>query len=182
MFTSSSAQKTFNQIEQELGAGMVPRIFRLLENQPDLLASLWNQFRAIVLQGYLPRVLKEMVGIVVATATHCDYVRVIHLHSLTLQGMEQKTLEAVQRGDYEADEINTMTRNVLQFVALAAASRAAYGNCDLSIGQKLHQQSSHALSTIGIEEKEQIELVATIALFEQICTIANLLDLDPNQP
>ncbi len=34
------AQQTFEQIEQELGAGMVPRIFKLLESQPMLLAHL----------------------------------------------------------------------------------------------------------------------------------------------
>lgn len=181
--SASSAQQTFDQIEQELGAGMVPRIFKLLEPQPDLLASLWGQFRSVVLQGYLPRVLKEMVGLVVATATHCDYVRGVHLHSLSLQGVDQRALEAVNRGDFKADEINRMTRNVLQFAGLAAATRAAYGGeSDGSTWQELRQQTVHALETTGLEEEEKFELVATVALFEQICTVANLLNLDPSQP
>ncbi|MBV8883796.1 MAG: carboxymuconolactone decarboxylase family protein [Chroococcidiopsidaceae cyanobacterium CP_BM_RX_35] len=90
-------QQTFEQTERELGAGMVPRIFQLLETQPMMLVHLWGQFRATILHGHLPRVLKEMIGLVVATATHCDYVQ-------------------------------------------------------------------------------------RVALFEQICTVANLLALDPNQP
>lgn len=180
---ASSAQQTFDQIEQELGAGMVPRIFKLLEPQPDLLASLWGQFRSVVLQGYLPRVLKEMVGLVVATATHCGYVRSVHLHSLSLQGVDQKALDAVDRGNYQADEINSMTRNVLQFAVLTTATRAAYGgDLDSSIWQELRQRTAHALETTGLEEEEKFELVATVALFEQICTVANLLNLDPSQP
>lgn len=178
------AQQTFEQIEQELGAGIVPRIFKLLEPQPVLLAHLWGQFRAIVLQGYLPRVIKEMLGLVVATATHCEYVRVVHMHSLTLQGMDQKALEAVIRGEYGAKEISNVARAALQFAALATATRAAYDSSTEGQGtwQELRQQTAQALEDTGLEEEEKFELVATVALFEQICTVANLLDLDPSQP
>lgn len=176
-------QQTFEQIEQELGAGMVPRIFKLLESQPMLLTHLWGQFRAIVLQGHLPRVLKELLGLVVATATHCDYVRVVHLHSLTLQGVDKKALEAVNRGDYGAKEISTVARAALHFAALTTATRAAYASTeDQGTWQELRQQTAQALKAIDLEEEEKFELVATVALFEQICTVANLLALDPNQP
>ena len=121
MYTAESlpARQTFEQIEQELGAGMVPRIFKLLEPQPVLLAHLWGQFRAIVLQGDLPRILKELLGLVVARATECEYVQVVHLHSLTLQGMDREALAAVNRGDYEAAELSNLTKAALRFAALA---------------------------------------------------------------
>lgn len=181
---SLSAQQTFEQIEQELGAGMVPRIFKLLESQPTLLAHLWGQFRAIVLQGNLPRILKELLGLVVARATHCDYVRVVHLHSLTLQGVDQKALEAVSRGDYKAAEISKLTASALHFAALATTTRAAYASALESQGtwEELREQTTEALDATGLEEEEKFELVATVALFEQICAVANLLALDPNQP
>lgn len=179
---SMLSQQTFEQIEQELGAGMVPRIFKLLEPYPVLLTHFWGQFRDVVLQGNLPRVLKEMVGLVVATATQCDYVRLVHLHSLSLQGMESKALEAVERGDYGVQEIGTVARNTLRFAALATATRAAYTFPLEGQGtwRELRQQTSQALEDTGLEEEEKFELVATIALFEQICTMANLLALDPN--
>lgn len=177
------AQQTFKQIEQELGAGMVPRIFKLLEPYPVLLAHLWGQFRDVVLQGNLPRVLKEMVGLVVATASHCDYVRLVHLHSLSLQGMDKKALDALNRGDYGVQEIGTVARNTLRFAALATATRAAYTPLPegKSNWQELRQQTSQALENTGLEEEEKFELVATVALFEQICTMANLLVLDSSE-
>jgi AhpD family alkylhydroperoxidase len=121
-------QQTFEQIEQELGAGMVPRIFQLLEPQPMLLFHLWGQFRATILHGNLPRLLKEMIGLVVATATQCEYVQKVHLHSLSLQGMDENALEAVRRGDYGTEAIGTVARNALRFAALTTATRAAYGS------------------------------------------------------
>ena len=176
-------QQTLEQIEQDLGAGMVPRIFRLLEPQPMMLVHLWGQFRAIILHGYLPRVLKEMIGLVVATVTHCDYVQKVHLHSLSLQGMDQQALEAVRRGDYGAQEISTVARNALRFTALATTTRAAYATSGQSnvTWQELRQQTAQALEATGLEEEEKFEMVATVALFEQICTVANLLALDPSQ-
>lgn len=176
-------QQTLEQIEQELGAGMVPRIFQLLETQPMMLIHLWGQFRATILHGHLPRVLKEMIGLVVATATHCDYVQKVHLHSLSLQGMDQQALDAVRRGDYGAQEIGTAARNALRFTVLATATRAAYAG--LGEGnvtwQKLRQETTQALEDTGLEEEEKFEMVATVALFEQICSVANLLGLDPGK-
>lgn len=177
-------QQTLEQIEQELGAGMVPRIFLLLKSQPMMLVHLWGQFRATILQGYLPRVLKEMIGLAVAVATHCEYVKRVHLHSLSLQGTDREALDAVSRGDYSAEEIGTIARNALRFAALATASRAAYGSLKGSSvnWQDLRQQTEEALEATGLEPEEKFELVATVALFEQICTVANLLALDPSQP
>ena len=181
---SSSTQQTFEQIEQELGAGMVPRIFKLLEPHPTLLNHLWGQFRTIILQGHLPRVIKELVGLVVATATHCDYVKVVHLHSLTLQGMEQQALDAVRQGNYDVEYFSSTAKEALRFATLATATRTAYSSVEEAGNswQELRQQTAQALEYTGLEEEEKFELVATVALFEQICTVANLLNLDPSQP
>jgi AhpD family alkylhydroperoxidase len=181
---SSLVQQTFEQIEQELGAGMVPRIFQLLEPQPMILVHLWGQFRATILHGHLPRVLKEMIGLVVATATHCDYVQRVHLHSLSLQGMDEQALEAVKQCNYGAEAIGSVAQNALRFAALTTATRAAYASASDGNGnwQELRQQTAEALEASGFEDDEKFELVATVALFEQICTVANLLALDPSQP
>ncbi|MDX2272538.1 MAG: carboxymuconolactone decarboxylase family protein [Cyanobacteriota bacterium] len=180
MDSSLTVTQIFDQIEQELGAGMVPRIFRLLEPYPDLLTHIWGQFRTTVLQGSLPRILKEMMGLVVATATHCEYVRVVHLHSLMLQGVEDRVLEAVKQGHYQAEGLSRLTQQALQVAVLAVKTRAAY---DWEDGwQDWRSKVSESLTTIDLEAEEKLELVATIALFEQICTVANLLQLDPQYP
>lgn len=181
MSTSAVAQQTFDQIEQELGAGMVPRLFKLLEPQPLLLAHLWGQFRGVIIQGRLSRVLKEMIGLTIAKATHCDYVRLVHLHSLSLQGVEPNILEALSCGNYEAVEISTVAQNALKFAALATATRMAYGDGPDSTWKELRQQTAQTLDNMNLGEEEKIELVLTIALFEQLCTVANLFTLDPNQ-
>lgn len=174
------AGETFDQIERELGVGMVPRIFRLLEGQPVLLAHIWGQFRTIVIRGTLPRVLKEMVGIVVATATHCEYVRVVHLHSLTVQGADKMALDTLSRGEYESLSLSAAVRKVIRFAVLAARTHASYAAPDTD-WDMLRAETMTALAETGLDDAEKAELVLTVALFEQICTIANLLALDPHE-
>jgi hypothetical protein len=98
--------------------------------------------------------------------------------------MARKALEAIRRGDYGAKEIGTVARNALRFTALSTATRAAYAVAGENqvTWQELRQQTAQALEATSLEEEEKFELVATVALFEQICTVANLLALDPNQP
>lgn len=180
--TDISVQQTFDQIERELGAGIVPRIFRLLESKPELLAHFWGQFRSIVLEGQLPRTLKEMVGMVVAASTHCEYVQMIHLHSLTLQGVAKEVLNALASGNYTSTQFNSLSQKVLQFAAMSVTNRAAYANSDSSDWLAMRHQNHQILDTLNLSQEEKIELVATVALFEQICTVANLFELDPSQP
>lgn len=175
----ASAQKLFNEIERELGVGMVPRLFKLLEDQPVLLGHIWGQFRMVVLQGNLPRIVKEMAGLVIATTTHCDYIRVVHLHSLSIQGVDERTLKLVREGNYTATELSNATRAALRFADSSAATRAAYATGDWP---DLRRQTAQALAQTDLDEAETAELVLTVALFEQLCTIANLLALDPSQP
>jgi AhpD family alkylhydroperoxidase len=179
----SSAQETFHQIEQELGAGMVPRIFLLLEGQPEFLSHIWGQFRNLILQGSLPRTLKEMIGLVVATHTHCDYVQVVHMHSLTLQGVAKEALEALVKGDLQSEHMSSLTQEVLRFAALGVHTRSSYaGATAQGDWESLRGRTLDTFGNLNLSAGEKFEVLGTLALFEQICTMANLLALDPNQP
>ena len=79
----------FGEIERELGFGIVPNIFRAMAGQPAVLRATWDLFRATVLQGTLPRAVKEMIGVAVSAANHSPYALAVHMHSLGVQGVNQ---------------------------------------------------------------------------------------------
>ncbi len=175
--SDASSYQMFGQIEQTFGTGRVPQVFKRLKAQPVLLAHLWGQFQVLVLHGDLPRALKELVGLVVATATHCDHIRGVLLHHLSQQAAEPETLAAIAQGNYDAAGISHATRAVLRYAAIAIANRTACRGVAKKQWQTLHHQTMQALDDTGLEESERLELIATIALFEQLCTVANLLQL-----
>src|SRR3954471_7446262 len=85
--TDPLARRVYAEIEGELGFGIVPNVFKAMATNPPFLEANWNLFRATVLQGLLPRVLKEMIGVVVSAAHDSPYARLVHLHSLGVQGV-----------------------------------------------------------------------------------------------
>lgn len=163
---------------------MVPRIFLLLESNPELLFHIWGEFREVILRGSLPRTIKEMVGLLVAVNTHCDYVKVVHMHSLTLQGVDVNALKAISERDYTPGQLSSTAHAALRFGALMVGTRAAQANPPgvSPTWQEMRQQSGEALAATNLGDGEKFELLATVAFFEQVCTIANFLGLDPNQP
>lgn len=53
--------------------GFVPDILKLVSTRPDFLRPMLEQYKAMFLQGTLPRPVKEMVATVVSQANSCDY-------------------------------------------------------------------------------------------------------------
>lgn len=171
--------ETFDEIERELGAGMVPRIFKLLEGNPALLHHLWGQFRTVILRGGVPRAVKEMVGLVVATHTGCDYVRVVHLHSLALQGLSDAAVSALRENVYDSSALSGAARDALRFAVAAVKARSADGAAAVRAG---YAGAYSELGAAGVAPGDAVELIVTVAFFEQVCAVANLLALDPAQP
>lgn len=85
---------TRNEIVNELGFGIVPNLFAAAEANPEVQTGLWKAFRHIVLRGVLPRTVKEMMGVVVSRRADSRYAAQVHLHALTLQGIEAPIVAA----------------------------------------------------------------------------------------
>ena len=146
----------YAEIRQELGFGMVPNIFKAMAIRPTLLQTQWNAFRAIILQGHLPRTIKEMVGVLISQANGSEYAMRVHLHGLSALGMSQEVLQALVQ-DYASCPLPEREKAVLRFGLLAAADPLTLSDADYAILR------SHDLS-----EAEIFEIVATAGLFSQI--------------
>ncbi|HEY4057440.1 MAG TPA: carboxymuconolactone decarboxylase family protein [Kofleriaceae bacterium] len=149
--------RVFGEIERELGFGMVPNVFRSMANHPGLLDATWSMFRAVVLTGRLPRVVKEMIGIVVSYIHDSHYARDVHLHSLTVQGIDRDVLGVLARGDTPSRGLAPAHAAVLAFARQAAAKPQG-------ISKTAFQQMVDA----GLESEDIVEVIAAIELFSAI--------------
>jgi len=159
--TDPQVRRTFDVVEQELGFGMVPNIFRSMAYNPPLLAANWSKFKATILVGDLPRTVKEMIGVVVSEVNKSEYARLVHLHSLSVQGVPELWLKqlTVQSGD-ETDLPDSLAA-VLPFAQRAARD-------PLSI------KDYSALTKAGFTNKEIFEVVASIDLFQSVNAYTDL--------
>lgn len=157
-------QTVFGEIERELGFGIVPNIFRAMANQPPVLRTTWDLFRATVLHGNLPRTVKEMIGIVVSAANGSAYALAVHMHSLGVQGIAESTLASLASGATTASGLPPSVAAIIRVAHKAAHSGPlAVEDSDIS-----------ELSAEGLDSQEIAEVFAAINLFQYINSFTDL--------
>ena len=154
----------YDEIERELGFGIVPNVFRAKAGQPAILRATWDLFRATVLQGLLPRTVKEMIGIVVSAAAGSEYALKVHLHSLGVQGVSEDVLSTLAAGSARAPGVSPSVAAVIQLVHRAVhEGPLAVSDADVA-----------AATAQGITSEELIEVFASIDLFRYINSFTDL--------
>jgi uncharacterized peroxidase-related enzyme len=151
------ALRAFGEIERELGFGIVPNVFRAMAENPAVLEANWHLFRSTVLSGRLPRMLKEMVGVVVSCVHDSSYARLVHLHSLGVQGVSTEALTALAGGAVEAEELSPTSVAVLRFAQRVARAPLLVTTADFQL-----------LRDAGLDGAEILEVLATIQLFTAV--------------
>jgi alkylhydroperoxidase family enzyme len=94
----------------------------------------------------------------------------VHLHSLSLQGVQGEALRGLASGAVEAEGLSTATVPVLRFAQHAARNPAGLAEADFD-----------ALGVAGLSAEEVLEVIGTV----QACTAVNAftdmvdLEIDP---
>jgi uncharacterized peroxidase-related enzyme len=151
--TNERVKAIYDQIKAELGFGMVPNLFKSMATRPDFLDVNWTQFRTTILQGDLPRTLKEMVGVAISQHNNSEYALKVHLHGLSALGMSEEVLQTLV-SDFEACPLPTREKAVIRFGLLAATKP-----------HELKESHYEELRQLGLDADEIFEVIATANLF-----------------
>jgi uncharacterized peroxidase-related enzyme len=153
MLTDPKAKSVYEQITAELGFGIVPNLFKSMGANADFLEANCKKFRGVVLNGELPRTLKEMIGVAISQRNNSEYALKVHLHGLSALGMSEEVL-ATLVSDFEACPLPAREKAVIRFGLLA--------------GTQPHQLSDahfDELRKLGLNDAEIYEIIATANLF-----------------
>lgn len=156
----------YDEIKAELGFGIVPNIFKSMATNPPFLESNWSQFRSTVLQGRLPRTLKEMIGVVISQANQSDYARQVHMHSLSALGISAEILQLLA-ADFANCPLPEREKAVIGF-GLQAATQP----------HRLNQADYQNLYDLGLDQAEIFEIIATANLFTGVNQYTDAIELE----
>lgn len=154
--TDPKVKAVYDEIKAELGFGIVPNLFKSMATNPGFLEANWKKFRATVLQGKLPRTLKEMVGVAISQTNQSEYALRVHLHGLSALGISEEVLRLLV-ADFANCPLPEREKAAISFGLRAATQPASLSNADY---QYLHR--------LGLDEAEIFELVATANLFTAV--------------
>lgn len=150
----------FAEIRERVGLGVVPAVFRAMAAVGhDVLLQNWTAYRYTVLEGVLPRDLKEMVGLAVARAAGCPYGVRLHSEALAQLGLPDETIcSLAEHGD--AGDLPLRERAILHFV-----------------GDDSRSLDERSLEVLGYTDEEVAEVTDSVLLAEGLCRLAQEVGL-----
>jgi len=107
------ARAVFEEIRQVRGSDYVNDIWRVLANDPALLARTWSQTRATMAPGALDGLTKEFIYLAASITNDCEYCIRTHTASARTKGMT----------DAQFAELLAVVGLANQFNRLAAGTR-----------------------------------------------------------
>jgi uncharacterized peroxidase-related enzyme len=164
--TEQKAKEVYEEIKAQLGFGIVPNLFKSMGSKPDFLETQWNHFRSTILQGSLPRTLKEMIGVAISQANDSQYALKVHLHGLSALGMSEEVLQTLV-SDFEACPLPNREKAVIRFGLLAATDPHTLTDTHF---EELRQQ--------GLDDDEIFEIIATANLFTGVNQYTDTINLE----
>lgn len=167
--TDPLVKAVYEEICAELGFGMVPNLFKSMASHPEFLAATWKKFRAIVLQGEIPRTIKEMIGVAISQANNSQYALQVHLHGLSALGISEEVLQTLI-SDFANCPLPDLEKAAIRFGVLAATQP-----------QQLTQADFQHLEELGLDRTELFELIATANLFTAINQYTDAIALEIDQ-
>lgn len=164
--TSQSVKSIYDEIRAELGFGIVPNLFKSMAMRPEFLRASWNHFRSTVLEGGIPRTLKEMIGVAISQANQSEYALKVHLHGLSALGISEEVLNTLVT-DFERCPLPEREKAVITFGLLAATQPQELSNA--------HYQN---LRDLGLDDEEIFEIIATANVFTQVNQYTDAIALE----
>ena len=164
----SKVKTVYEEIQAELGFGIVPNLFKSMSISPDFLEASWKKFRSTILQGDVPRTIKEMIGVAISQANGSEYALKVHLHGLSALGISEEVLQTLV-SDFANCPLPEREKAVISFGVLAATNPSKLTDADFQYLQEL-----------GLDYSEIFELIATANLFTEVnqYTEAIALEID----
>lgn len=164
--TDPKAKAVYDEIMVELGFGIVSNLFKTMAMNPDLLEANWNKFRATILQGDIPRTLKEMVGVAISQANNSEYALKVHLHGLSALGISEEVLRLLV-SDFDACPLPACEKAVIRFGLLAATDP-----------HQVTPEHYTELRNMGLDDLEVYEIISTANLFTQVNQYTDAIQLE----
>ena len=155
----------YNEIQREMGIPFVPNIDKAIAGAPNVLKGTWEVLRNVFLQTTLPMPLAMMILFKCSKSNNCQYCESIHRVNCISSGIDQKTLEALERDLRALSPMRVQT--IIRFAEKCAIDRHSLNDADYEL-----------VRAQGVTDDEMIEIVGLAALCNYLDTIADSLKLE----
>jgi len=89
---SEAVRALYDEIMERRGVNFVPNIWKTLATHPPTLERIWRGIEAVMVDGRLDRLTKEMIAVAVSATNGCEYCIASHTAVARKLGMDDEML------------------------------------------------------------------------------------------
>jgi uncharacterized peroxidase-related enzyme len=149
--------------------GNVPNMFRTMAHRPEIFETMIAHFEAVLQTGTVPLRLKELVIVRTSQLNRCDYCLASHSQIALRLGWSREQLENLAAYRHRSD-----------FTAAEKAALRLAEQMTLD-ANRIPDEDFDGLRE-HFDEREIVELMAAIGLFNYFNRFNNALQLEPTKP
>lgn len=159
------SQRLLAEIEQALGR--VPNLFRTYAAHPPLLRANWGKMKAAMMEGDLPRRLKEAIALLVSQDNGCRYCVAAHSAALQGLGVDDATLAAIREGRLTDAAFDAREQTLIELMRMANATP-----------HDVEDKHFEAAREAGASEAEILEAFAVMETFVAFNRFLDSVDVE----
>ena len=160
--------EVFADFRSRMGFPVAPNFILAQGGSPSVVRGTWGVVRHVLVEGELPRSLKEMMFVAISMDRGCKYCESAHLACCRMLGVDEGTLATlVQSIDEMMPE---KSRDIIQFGIKCARAP-----------QSLSDDDFEKLRAHGLSDSQTTEVIAMSALAVYATTMADAMQLDADE-
>lgn len=159
------SRQLLDEIERALGR--VPNLFRAYAAHPPLLRANWGKMKAAMMEGELPRRLKEAIALLVSQDNGCRYCVAAHSAALQGLGVDDATLAAMREGRLTDAAFDAREQALIELMRMANTAPHDVGDAHF-----------HAAREAGASETDILEAFAVMETFTAFNRFLDAIDVE----
>ncbi|MCW8858170.1 MAG: peroxidase-related enzyme [Deltaproteobacteria bacterium] len=157
-------QELFTEINAAFGR--IPNLFKTYAHHPPLLEANWHKVKRVMMEGVLPRKVKESIAVLVSLDNSCSYCIAAHEGALQSIGVSPEEIKLIET-DLEKADFTQKEKALINFAR--KANSAALQVSDEEIG---------AARTAGATDAELVEALGVMELFTSFNKFLDTLQVE----
>lgn len=150
-----------------MGFPEAPNFIKVQGVAPAVIRGTWGLVQNVLVEGHLPRSLKEMIFVGISVDRNCGYCEAAHMACCRMLGVDEDTLTTLVKNVDQM--LPTRARDIINFAVKCARTP-----------QELDEDDYNKMRAHGLGDAELMELIAMSALAVYANTMADAMEVEPD--
>lgn len=140
-------------VEINAAFGRIPNLFKIYAHHPPLLEANWYKVKRVMMEGVLPRKVKESIAVLVSKDNSCSYCIAAHEGALQSIGVSSEEINVIET-DLDRAEFTDKEKALIKLARKANSSPL-----------QVSDEEVVAARTAGATDAELVEALGVMELF-----------------